>query len=312
MKILLTSTSFMDTPGIHKELLERQDWEVDTQRGPLTEDQLLPLIADYDAVICGDDDYTEQVLKAGYSGKLRILSKYGIGLDHIDLNTARKLGIQVANTPGVNHTTVAEHTFAHILAFSRNYVQEVEYVKNGQWKRITGHEISGKQLAIFGLGRIGKEVAIRAKAFGLKVKVFEPYPDKEFIERYDLIRVDTVAELVKDADIITIHAPLTAQTHRVFDKTIFSCFTKQPLLVNIARADIVDKDALVFALDNKLISGYLADVMWEEPMPQDEILIQYDNVFITPHIGSRTFENVARQGCAAIYNLIEMSNKTDR
>lgn len=308
MKILLTSTSFMDTPGIHHDLLNKQNWDIDYLRGPINEERLLPVISNYDAVICGDDDYTKKVLYKGREGNLKVLSKYGIGLDHIDLVAAKELGIVVVNTPGVNHVTVAEHTFAHILAFSRCYIKEVEYTRKGLWKRITGHEIFKKQIAIFGLGRIGKEVAIRAKAFGLIIKVYDPYPDMTFIKKHSLFLSNNLSEFVREADIITIHAPLTDKTKHAFNENLFDVMKNKPVLVNNARADIVEKSALIKALDKGIISGYLTDVMWEEPMIPDDIIIKYDNVFITPHIGSRTFENVARQGCAAINNLCALIN----
>lgn len=309
MKILLTSTSFMDTPGPHHDRLEELGLEVDRMRGPLPERLLLPVIAQYDGMICGDDELNERVLTEGAKGHLRFLSKYGIGLDKIDLKVAEKLNILIANTPGVNHITVAEHTFAHILAFYRNYFPVVAGTKNGQWKRTTGHEIYGKRLAIFGLGRIGKEVVKRAKAFGLEVSVFDPFPDTTFIRDKDLILAKNPLELFLDADIISLHSPLTDHTQHIISDPVLQALTRQPLIVNTARAHLVDKDALVRALDKGTIAGYATDVMWEEPMPPTEPLLKYDNVYITTHIGSRTFESVSRQGCAAVENLARLLQK---
>src|SRR5699024_3300602 len=124
----------MDTPGPHHDRLQELGLEVDRMRGPLPEKDLLPIIAGYDGMICGDDELNERVLTEGAKGRLRFLSKYGIGLDKIDLKAAEKLNILIANTPGVNHITVAEHTFAHILAFYRNYFPVVSGTKTGQWK----------------------------------------------------------------------------------------------------------------------------------------------------------------------------------
>ncbi len=308
MKILLTSTSFMDTPGRHHDILKTIDAKIDTMRGPVNEAALLPVIAQYDAVICGDDEYTRRVLEVGKSGRLRILSKYGIGLDKIDLKAAEELGIKVANTPGVNHVTVAEHAFTHILAFFKNYYEEVTYVKEGRWKRLIQHEIFGKRLSIFGLGRIGKELAIRAKAFGLDVKVYDPYVDKAFVAEHGLTFCNNLDDLFNDAEIISLHSPLTEQTKNVMNVERFDRMNGYPLIVNTARAGLVDKEALIKALDNKQICGYVADVMWEEPIQSDEPLLEYSNVFITPHIGSRTYESVVRQGTAAVNNLICLLN----
>lgn len=309
MKILLTSTSFMDTPGAHHDLLESIGAEIDTMRGPLKEEELLPIIGDYDAIVCGDDEYTRQVLEKGKAGKLRYLSKYGIGLDKIDLKAARDLGIPVASTPGVNHVTVAEHTFTHILAFFKNYYEEVGYVKEGKWKRLIQHEIYGKRLSIFGLGRIGKELSIRAKAFGLEVKVYDPYADKDFVAKNDLTLCDNLDDLFNDAEIISLHSPLNEETKHVLNAGRFTKLNCCPLVVNTARAGLVDKEAVIAALDNKQICGYVADVMWDEPVIPDDPILKYPNVFITPHISSRTYESVVRQGSAAVNNLIELLKK---
>lgn len=304
MKILLTSTSFMDTPGAHHDLLKSIGAEIDTLRGPVKESDLLPIIGQYDAVVCGDDEYTRKVLETGKAGKLRYLSKYGIGLDKIDLQAAKDLGIPVVNTPGVNHVTVAEHTFMHILAFFKNYYEEVGFVKEGKWKRLIQHEIYGKRISIFGLGRIGKELSIRAKAFGLEVKVYDPFADKEFVKEKGLILCDNLDDLFNDAEIISLHSPLTEYTKNVLNAERFNLFTNCPLIVNTARAGLVDKKALMVALDNRQICGYVADVMWDEPVQTDDPILKYSNVFVTPHIASRTYESVVRQGSAAVNNLI--------
>ncbi len=296
----------MDTPGAHHDLLKSIGAEIDTLRGPVTEDVLLPIIGNYDAVVCGDDEYTRKVLEAGKAGRLRYLSKYGIGLDKIDLAAAKDLGIPVASTPGVNHVTVAEHAFTHILAFFKNYYEEVGYVKGGKWKRLIQHEIYGKRMAIFGLGRIGKELAIRAKAFGLKVKVFDPYIDKEFVANNGLTLCDNLDDLFNDAEIISLHSPLNEGTKNTMNEERFAKLENCPLVVNTARAGLVDKKAVMAALDKKQICGYVADVMWDEPVKADDPILKYSNVFITPHIASRTYESVVRQGSAAVNNLISM------
>lgn len=299
----------MDTPGAHHDLLKSIGAEIDTLRGPVTEDVLLPIIGNYDAVVCGDDEYTRKVLEAGKAGKLRYLSKYGIGLDKIDLQASKELGIPVANTPGVNHTTVAEHAITHILAFFKNYYEEVGYVKEGKWKRLIQHEIYGKRLAIFGLGRIGKELSIRAKAFGLEVKVYDPFIDKEFVSKNGFTLCDNLDDLFNDAEIISLHSPLNDGTKNTLNAKRFAKLENCPLVVNTARAGLVDKDAVMAALDKKQICGYVADVMWDEPVKEDDPILKYPNVFITPHIASRTYESVVRQGSAAVRNLINMINQ---
>ncbi len=306
-KILLTSTSFMDTPGVHHEMLNEAGFEIDRMRGPLTEEEIYNVIDKYDALICGDDDLTYKVLKKGKESRLRAISKYGIGLDKIDLSAAKELNIPVKNTPGVNQVSVAEHVFAHILAFYRNLFFSFSATKKGEWKRMTGYEMQGKQMAILGLGRIGKEVAIRAKAFGVNVKVQDKYIDEEFVQQHNLEVVnDDVVELFKDVDIICLHLPLTEESHHLLNQQVFDSLLKKPLIVNTSRAHLLNKQDLMSALEKEQVLGYVTDVMWEEPMNEDDEILKYDNVFITPHIGSRTFESVQRQGSAAVKNLIKL------
>jgi D-3-phosphoglycerate dehydrogenase len=305
MKILLTSTSFQDTPGAHQLLLNEQGFEVDTMRGPLKAEVLIPIIHQYDGVICGDDEYTREVLMAGKSGKLKVLSKYGIGLDKIDLDAARELGIIVTNCPGVNHTTVAEHVFALLLSYCKHIPEEIGHTREGNWKRITGTEIWGKTMGIVGLGNIGKEVAVRAKAFGMKVLAYDVKPDVSFIKQHQIKHYSSLQRMLPLCDIISLHTPLNESTKSLFNKSLFNFVKKGSILINTARGELVDLDALIENLNTKHLKAYLTDVLEEEPMKHDHPLRNYTNVYITPHIGSRTFESVQRQGILAVNNLIK-------
>ncbi|GAL65304.1 D-3-phosphoglycerate dehydrogenase [Jejuia pallidilutea] len=159
MKVLLTTTSFQDTPGVHQDLLYSQGFKVDTLRGPILEEELLPIIQNYDAVICGDDEYTEAVIKKGVEGNLKFISKYGVGLDRIDLEAAKKYNVPVTNCPAVNQVSVSEHVLALLFTFERNIHLQYNSVQSGSWKRWIGHEIEGKTIGIIGLGAVGKELA---------------------------------------------------------------------------------------------------------------------------------------------------------
>jgi D-3-phosphoglycerate dehydrogenase len=306
VKILLTSTSFQDTPGKHQEMLKASGFVVDTLRGPVKEEVLLPIIANYDGVICGDDEYTEDVISAGKSGKLKVISKYGIGLDKINLKAAQLLGVPVTNCPGVNHTTVAEHVFGLLLSFSKHIPQELNHTKQGEWTRYTGNEIFGKTMGVMGLGKIGKEVVKRAAAFGMKIMAFDKYWDDAFASTYNIERAHHPNELFVNADVISLNMDLNPETkHILSDQAFKSLLKPQVVIINTARGELVDLNALIWALDNKKIKGYLTDVLEEEPMPINHPLKHYPNVFITPHIGSRTFESVERQGSMAVENLLK-------
>jgi D-3-phosphoglycerate dehydrogenase len=306
MKILLTSTSFQDTPGKHQKLLQDTGYEIDMLRGPVKAGVLLPIIGNYDGVICGDDEYTQAVIAAGKKGKLKIISKYGIGLDKIDLNAAKELNVTVTNCPGVNHTTVAEHVFALLLSFVKNIPAELAHTKKGEWTRYTGHEIEGKKIGIFGLGKIGKEVAKRAHAFGLTVIGFDQYWDESFANTYAIERAITPEELLSQADIISLHMDLNPSTKHMLSLERIKTHVKDGVvIINTARGELVELEGIIWGLENKKIQGYLTDVLEEEPMNIHHPLKNYENVFITPHIGSRTFESVERQGSMAVENLLK-------
>lgn len=161
-KVLVTTTSLADTPGQHHDLMKEKGWDVTFARGPLSEEQLLPLLdGSHDAIICGDDAWTETAIKKAIgpdpaNRRLVILSKYGIGLDKIDKAAAAKHDVPVGWTPGVNHTTVAEATLGLMLAAQKHMYEHVSSVRSGGWKRETTHELAGKTLAVIGMGRIGK------------------------------------------------------------------------------------------------------------------------------------------------------------
>ena len=167
MKILLTTTSYQETPGKHHELLAQSGFEVVRGKGPLTEAQMLEFVASnngFDGFLNGDDHITAKVIDAALHARtpLKVIAKYGIGLDSIDVKYATSKKIPVLFTPGVNHTTVAEHCFGLMIALAKHFWPHLRSTKSGQWKRITGTELFGKTIAVLGVGRIGKEVIKRA------------------------------------------------------------------------------------------------------------------------------------------------------
>lgn len=303
MKILLTTTSFQDTPGEHHDLLKSTGWEVVTARGPLNEADTLALVGDVDGFICGDDAITEAVLRKALP-RLKALSKYGIGVDKIDVAAATRLGIPVCFTPGVNHTTVAEHCFALMLALVKNLVAEVDITRAGKWKRLIGHEILGKKLAIAGLGRIGKEVALRAKAFGMQVAAFDIYWPDAFAAEHGIGRAGSLEELFADADIISLHTNLSEETRGMINLQSLAKMRDGVIIINCARGELVDTAAMAHALKMGKVGGYGTDVLDEEPPPANHPLLSAPNCLVTPHIGSRTYESVVRQATMSLQNLI--------
>lgn len=305
VRILLTTTSYQDIPGPHHELLESTGVEIVRERGPLGEARMLELVGDFDAILCGDDVISRAVLDKA-APRLKILSKYGIGVDKIDVIAATEMGIPLAFCPGVNHTTVAEHTFALLLALNRHLVEEVNFTRAGNWKRLTGHEIMGKTIGIVGLGRIGKEVAIRAKAFGMPIIGFDVYWDEKFAAAHDVVRAASVAEVFEKSDVISLHTNLTEETREMVRAETLATMKDGVIILNCSRGEVVNNADLAAALESGKLAGYGADVLDEEPPRPDHPLLTAKNCLVTPHIGSRTYESVQRQALMAAQNLLHL------
>ena len=236
--------------------------------------------------------------------RLKVLSKYGIGVDKIDVARCTELGIPLLFTPGVNHTTVAEHTFLLLLALEKRFLFHTDSVRSGGWKRTTGHELLDKTIGIIGMGRIGREVAIRAKAFGMKVVGYDLYWDDAFAAAHGVARATTLDEVFSQADCISLHTNLTPETRNLIRTETIARMKPGVLILNCARGEIVSTPDMVAALTSGQVGGYGTDVLDEEPPPADHPLTHLPNCIVTPHIGSRTFESVQRQAVAAVTNLI--------
>lgn len=306
MRILVTTTSFQDTPGQHHELLSESGHEIITARGPLTETELLDLIdrdGPFDATINGDDAYTPRVIDA-LLPDLKCLSKYGIGLDSIDLDHATQKRLPVLFTPGVNHTTVAEHAIGLIIAAARQFWPHLSLVKAGQWKRITGTELAGKTLAVLGMGRIGREVIKRAAAFDMKPIAYDVYWDNEFAAQYSVEKAPSIDQALQNADVVSLHMPLTDETHRLINAESIAKMKTGAIIINTARGGLVDESAVADACRSTQLAAYATDVLDEEPIRPPHPFQEIDNVLVTPHIASRTAESVQRQAMRATKNTL--------
>lgn len=308
MKVLLTSTSFQDCEGAHKELLNQQGWEVSYLRGPLKKGEIIDVVDQYDALICGDDELDREVLTKGHNGNLRYISKYGVGLDKIDLNAAKELGISVANCRGVNQIAVAEHVLGMLLSYFKNVHISHGITSQGGWKRPLGNELFGKKIGVFGLGAIGKELAKRTPHLGMETYVYDVCLDQEFVSNHDVLVSKSVEEMFATCDIISLHVPLLDTTKGLVSRKLLLEQTKSGLtLINTSRAGLVEEQDVLDALETGQLKAYLTDVLSIEPMSELCLLTNKPGVLITPHIGSRTQETIQRQGSMAVNNLISIS-----
>ena len=306
-RILLTTTSYQDTPGPHHELLESRGFEIVRERGPLPESAMLALAGEFDAFLCGDDAITQAVIEKS-APRLKVISKYGIGLDKIDVAYATTQKLPVLNTPGVNHTTVAEHTFGLLLSLTKKIQENAVEVKEGKWvagwKKPVCHEILGSTMGIIGLGRIGKEVATRARAFGMSVIAYDPYFDESFAAEHGVTRCETMDDVLLGANVVSLHCFLDKNTHGMINAEKIAEMKNGVIVLNCARGELVDTNDIAAALASGKVGGYGADVLDEEPPAANHPLFTAPNCIITSHIASRTYESVERQALRATHNLI--------
>lgn len=247
-------------------------------------------------LVRSDTKVTKELLKKMIS--LKIVGRAGVGVDNIDVDEATKQGVIVINAPNGNTISVAEHTFAMISSLMRHIPQANISVKSKEWNRtaFVGSELYGKILGIIGFGRIGTEVAKRAKAFGMKVHVFDPILTRERANKMG-VEMLSFDEVLSSADIITVHTPLTEETKGLLNKDTIAKTKKGVRIINCARGGIIEEEALLEALENGHVAGAALDVFEVEP-PIHSKLIDHPSVIVTPHLGASTKEaqlNVATQ-----------------
>jgi len=217
--------------------------------------------------------------------------------------TSKKL--PVLFTPGVNHTTVAEHTFGLMIALAKHFWPHLKSTKAGGWKRITGTELYGKTIAVLGVGRIGKEVIKRAAAFDMRTVGYDHHWDAAFAAQYGSHRAMTIDDAVKDADVISLHMNLSDDNRGFVNKAFIAKLKKTAVIINTARGGLVNEPDIAAACKAGLLGGYGTDVLDVEPQKAPHVFQDVDNIIVTPHVGSRTFESVERQALRAVTNIVE-------
>jgi D-3-phosphoglycerate dehydrogenase / 2-oxoglutarate reductase len=294
IKILVSDKIFDE--GI--KLLEEKGYQV-TRAWDMPKAELPKIIADYDVLIVRSATKVKDELLDN-AKKLRIIGRAGEGLDNVDYERAKKMGILLINTPHVSYVSVAELTIGHMLALSRNIVQGTTSLREGKWEKeeLIGHELNGKTLGVIGCGYIGKTVERYALALGMKV-----LPVEECV--YD--RFVPLGEMLPQADFITIHVPLTPHTHHMISTNEFNLIKKGVKLIDCSRGGVVDQEALYQALISGKVAGAALDVFEEEP-PKNSKLLTLNNVIATPHMGAQTHEaqfNASIQIAKAVIEALE-------
>lgn len=269
----------------------------------LSEDELVQLIGDADAVILGNERITERMLDA--APKLKVIARFGVGYDRVDVDVAKRRGIAVTITPGANVEAVAELALGLMIALARRITDADRKTRMGEFSNILGVELSGRQLGIVGFGRIGQAVAKRALAFDMKVAAFDAM-DRSHEARELGVSLLPLEELAATSDVMTLHLPGGSSTTKIIDRRIFSIMKRGSYLINTSRASVVDTNALVKALKSGQLSGAAIDVFDVEPPPADHPLFALPNVIVTPHMGGSTDKATDKMGMMAAQNVISV------
>lgn len=307
-KILITPKSFKNYKEKAHKLLQEQGYEIiENNFGrTMTEEEIIEAAQDHVVgIIIGVDPLPARVLNQCKS--LRAISKYGVGMDNIDLKSAEELGIRVKNAVGTNNISVAEHAIALMFASARHIPAIAAGVKAYGWDRTIGFELTNKNLGVIGGGQIGKEVAKRAVGLGMKVTIYDPYfKDQEFLEKYGVERQENLEEVLKTSDVISLHLPATETTKGLINAETLKLMKPTAVLINTSRGELVDEAALYDALSNNKIAAAAQDVFSSEPPQQGDALVALPNFILTPHIGAFTHEAVERMAMVSTENLIQM------
>jgi D-3-phosphoglycerate dehydrogenase len=262
---------------------------VDSKSG-LSEDELVKIIADYDALIVrSETKVTPKIIEAGKN--LKIIARAGVGVDNVDLPTATKNGIIVVNSPEGNTVAAAEHTWAMLLSMARQIPQAHAKLKSGVWdkKSFKGVEILNKTLGVMGLGKIGRRVASYALAMGMRVIACDPFVTQDYAKNLG-VELKTAEEIMREADFITFHVPKTKETSGLVNARTIAQMKKGVRIINVARGGIIDEEALSQALKSGQVAAAALDVFEKEPLPADSPLLKLDNLVVTPHLGAATVE----------------------
>ncbi len=261
---------------------------VDVRVG-LAPEELLGLIGEYDAlVVRSETKVSAEVIAAGRG--LQVIARAGIGVDNIDLDAATAAGIAVVNSPTGNTVAAAEHTMALMLALSRNIPYAHQSMRDGQWRRsaFVGIEVRNKTLGIVGLGRVGSEVAQRARSFGMRLVAYDPFVAPDYARRLG-VELLSLPELLAESDFVTLHTPLTDGNHNMIGARELACLKPGARLINVARGELVDEAALLEALESDNLAGVALDVFATEP-PRRSPLLEHPKAVVTPHLGASTQE----------------------
>jgi D-3-phosphoglycerate dehydrogenase len=287
VKVLISATSFSTLTPEPEERLRAEGYEIihNPYGRPMTSEELRPLLAQVDAVAAGVDQFHPPAFDDVTN--LKVVARHGAGMDCVDIPECTRRGIVVANTPGANAEAVADMALALMLGVARHLPEGDSSTKAGRWENTYGRDLFQGTLGLLGLGRIGKGVARRCHGFSMRILAYDPYFDEKFAAQYGVERADSVEQVMKEADFVSIHMPLMPETRGFINAEKIALMKPTAILVNTARGAIIDEDALAEALDAGVIYGAGLDVYAAEP-PTNSRLLKCARAVTLPHVSSNT------------------------
>lgn len=310
MKVLVTATNYSTLCSTSKQLLERSNCEViENPFGrPMTFDELKIYVPDADGVIVGVDTWNEAVFKL--APNLKVLARFGVGVDNIDIEKAREFGIKVCNAAGKNANAVAELTIGLVISAMRNIHTLQQTTRQGRWDRFVGEELAGRKVGLLGFGNIAQKVAKKLTGFDVDVIAYDKYPNFEVAKTLNVSMVSW-QEILKQSDIVCMLLPSIAETRQFMNKETFSMMKDKAYFINTARGALVDEAALKAALENGKLTAAAIDVYEREPSTIDNPLFKVNNVLTTPHTAAETYETYREIGLFTAQCILDVfSGKT--
>jgi D-3-phosphoglycerate dehydrogenase len=302
-RLLVTPTSYGKNDPRLKTELEAQVAEViyNPTGKPLTTNEVAQYLPGIDGYIAGLDAIDANALRA--ADRLKVICRYGVGVDNVDLNVAKEKGIVVTNTPGANSVSVAELALGLILALARQIPEAVEAVHQGKWPRYSGISLEGKTVGILGLGAIGKQLARRLAGFDCHILAYDPYADPVFA-RENQVTLALMEDVIEGADFISLHLPLLPETRNLVNDAFLARMKKGSFLVNTSRGEVVDETALFQALQSGHLKGAGLDAFTVEPPDPQNPLLNLPQVIATPHLGAQTDGATSNMGWYAMQDCL--------
>jgi D-3-phosphoglycerate dehydrogenase len=309
-KVLVTATNYSTLCAEAKSLLEENGVEVveNPHNRPMTFEELKELISDIDGVVAGVDTWDESVFK--FATNLKVISRFGVGVDNIDLDKAKEYGIKVTNAPRLNSNAVAELTVSLILNSLRNIVNLHVSTQKGNWDRFVGSELRGKRVGLLGFGNIAQSVAKKLQGFDVELIAYDKYPNKEIAENFNVTFV-SYNEVLQSSDIVSMHLPHMEETHHFMNKERFEKMKKGSYFINTSRGGLVDERALYEVLKAERLQVAAIDVYEKEPISPTNRLFELDNIITTPHTAAETYEtyySVGLMTAKAILDVFQEKN----